>query len=882
MLTSSIVRVADFCVRRAFFVIALVVALAAGSAVYATRHFAIKTDVTDLFPPDLPWTRRALDFMKVFPQPDILVVVDGPIPEFVEEASNKLAQAFTARSDLIRGVHQLDSGSFFERNGLMFLPTEETARVTSGLTQAKPLIEMLSADPSLRGSLSALSFGLMGVEGGLVKLDDLAWPMTEAANTAAEALAGRPAAFSWQALASGKPPEPHELRRFVAVEPVLDYSALEPGRAATDAISKTARDLKLDTSYQARVGQTGLVPVDDDEFASLREHAGLNVAVSILGVLLVLWLALRWRRIVLALALSLFAGMTMSLAFGLLMVGALNLIFVAFFALFVGIGVDFGIQFSVRYRAERHELRDLRDALISAARKAGAPLALAAAATAVGFSSFVPTAYRGLAELGQIAGSGMIIAFLTSITLLPALLSVLKPPAEARPMGIAALAPVDRFIERHRRPVIVITILVVVLASPLVAFLPFDFNPLHLRNPKVESVATFLELRKDPRTGANAIEIMAPNLAAAAGIAERLGSVPEVSQTITLDSLVPGDQDAKLALIQKAATAIGSSLNPAAIEPRPTDAENVKALTSTAATLSTVAETSQGPGVGAAKRLSGLLLQLATSEPRLRRNFETALVEPLRIALEELRQALQAQRITTENIPADLARLWVSPDGRARVQVLAYGDPDDTAVIRNFVTTVLAVEPNATGPAVMLFEAGNTIVRSFIEAAIFAVLAIATLLWIALRRVADVLLTLVPLLVAGVVTLELCSAFDLPLNFANIIALPVLLGVGVAFKIYYIMAWRSGQTALVQSPLTRAVMFSDGDRLRQPVVIERSRHLEYGSIDGAGAGLYDDSRGVLSTRSDGAAALPGFSVGTRIRAAAAGSTSFQTSRGRDG
>jgi uncharacterized protein len=81
----------------------------------------------------------------------------------------------------------------------------------------------------------------------------------------------------------------------------------------------------------------------------------------------------------------------------------------------------------------------------------------------------------------------MIIAFVTSITLLPALLSVLKPPAEARPTGIAALAPVDRFIERHRRPVIVITILVVVLASPLVAFLPFDLNPLHLRNPKVES-----------------------------------------------------------------------------------------------------------------------------------------------------------------------------------------------------------------------------------------------------------------------------------------------------------------------------------------------------------------------------------------------------------
>jgi len=324
----------------------------------------------------------------------------------------------------------------------------------------------------------------MGVAGGMIKLDDLAWPMTRAADTAEEVLSGLPASFSWRALASGKPPEPHELRRFIAVEPELDYSALAPGRGVTDAIKKTAKDLKLDSNYQARVRQTGLVPIDDDEFAALRESIGLNIAVSVLGVLIVLWLALRWRRIILAVAACLVAGMAMSLAFGLLIVGALNLISVAFFALFAGIGVDFGIQFSVRYRDERCESGDLQSALLSAARKVGAPLALAAAATAVGFSSFVPTAYRALAELGQIAGSGMVIAFLTSITLLPALLWVLKPPAEPRPMGFAALAPVDQFLERHRIAVVVTTILVVVFASPLLIFLPFDFNPLHLRNQR--------------------------------------------------------------------------------------------------------------------------------------------------------------------------------------------------------------------------------------------------------------------------------------------------------------------------------------------------------------------------------------------------------------
>jgi predicted RND superfamily exporter protein len=183
-------------------------------------------------------------------------------------------------------------------------------------------------------------------------------------------------------------------------------------------------------------------------------------------------------------------------------------------------------------------------------------------------------------------------------------------------------------------------------------------------------------------------------------------------------------------------------------------------------------------------------------------------VEPLRVSLNQLRQQLDPEPVTADTIPTELKRDWVTADGKARVEVLPKGDPDDTKVLRSFVSAVLAIEPTATGPAVLLFEAGNTVVRAFIEAGIFALAAIAILLWIALRRIADVLLTLVPLLVAVVVTLELSVVLDLPLNFADIIALPLLLGVGVAFKIYYIMAWRSGKTALVQSTLTRAVIFS--------------------------------------------------------------------------
>jgi hypothetical protein len=169
---------------------------------------------------------------------------------------------------------------------------------------------------------------------------------------------------------------------------------------------------------------------------------------------------------------------------------------------------------------------------------------------------------------------------------------------------------------------------------------------------------------------------------------------------------------------------------------------------------------------------------------------------------------LQAEPITDTTLPGDLTAQWLKPDGRARVDVYPKGDPNDNEVLRQFARAVLAVVPDATGGPISILESGNTVIRAFIEAGGWALASIAFLLWIVLRRFTDVLLTLIPLLVAGIVTLELCVLIGMPLNFANIIALPLLLGVGVAFKIYYITAWRAGQTGLLQSILTRAVIFS--------------------------------------------------------------------------
>jgi predicted RND superfamily exporter protein len=128
--------------------------------------------------------------------------------------------------------------------------------------------------------------------------------------------------------------------------------------------------------------------------------------------------------------------------------------------------------------------------------------------------------------------------------------------------------------------------------------------------------------------------------------------------------------------------------------------------------------------------------------------------------------------------------------------------------MRSFARAILAVYPNSVGVPISILQSGDTVVAAFIQAGLYALLSITILLWIVLRRFGDVLLTLVPLLLAGAVTLEVCVLIGMPLNFANIIALPLLLGIGVAFKIYYIMAWRGGETNLLQSSLTRAVIWS--------------------------------------------------------------------------
>ena len=788
--------------------VAAALVLAAACSIYAIDNFRLNSDINALLPTNVEWRRHELAFESAFRRFNLLeAVVEAPTPELAGAATSEFAHTLEVDKARFESVANVGESSFFRRHGLLFLSAEELNRTAAGLIEGEPIIHDIATDRSLRGLVAGLEDALLGLQSNRLKLDDFARPLNMVPDALENVLAGRPSSFSWRMLTEGEAAaSPNELRGFVEINPVLDFNSVEPGQEAEAAIHRLAAPIAA--KYQASVRVTGPIAIDDEQFGSIKENAVRNGAVTVAIVVFILWLALRSGRLILALVINLAVGLAATAALGSLMIGAFNIISIYFAVLFVGIGVDFAIQFSVRYRDERHRLGDLQTAIRSAGSKVAMPLALASFATAAGFFSFVPTDYKGVSELGLIAGVGMLIAFLTSVTLLPALIRLANPPGEPEALGYTLLAPVDEYLAKHRMPIIVGTLLVVACVSPALYWLKFDFNPIDLQNPKSEAISTYLELQNDRSTGANAAQALAPSLEQANAVAARLEKLPQVASVRTLSTFIPSDQDQKIPIIRSVAAKLAGAFDAKETAPPPTDAENVDALNEGTQRLTEAAGEQQGPGATAMRRLAALLSKLAQASPETRDKASETLIWPLNADLADLQASLEAKPVTQAELPPAIVNDWIAADGKARLSIMPKADPNDLRAMRTFARAVLAVEPGATEGPIVTLEAGDMILRAFVEAGVWALASIALLLFLFLRRLSDVMLTLVPLALAGLVTMELMTLLGMPFNFANIIALPLLLGVGVAFKIYYIVAWREGTTHLLQTPLTRAVFYS--------------------------------------------------------------------------
>ncbi len=801
-----IARLVSACIDRSWLVVAVAIVFATAITAYVMSHFAMSTDTYALLSPRLPWRARETAFNAAFPQrgSNIVIVVDGKTPELSEEAAASLAKSLSAQFQFVR---QPDAGPFWAHNGLLFASTKDVRTVTAQLIKAEPFLGPMASDPSIRGLMNTLSVTLQGVNSGQASLQDLRVPIRTLADALGGLTTGKPSYFSWRTLITGRAPDERELRHLVLVDPALDFAQLEPGKLPTNAIRATAKALQLDSGHGVRVRITGNVPLQDEEFATLAERAALIAGLASCAIILMLWMAVRSVWLIASIIATTLVGLVTATALGLAVFHRFNLISVAFIPLFVGLGIDIGIQFSVRYRAERGTASSVRTALIATGKGMGRSLTLAATAIAAAFLAFAPTAYYGVSQLGIIAGLGMLVALLLNLTLLPALIYLTRPAgAPVRPPS-ARLTLIDNFVLDHRTLVVTVGIIGAAASSALLPFLHFDFNPIHLRSPQVESVATLFDLMRDPDRSPNTIEIVRPTLAQADQLAAKLRTLAEVSGVRTLSSFVPAGQLEKIAIITDAANLLDLTLNPPVVATPPTDEQVASSLNRTSADLRQVL-TDDAPMRADVLRLADELSELAKGDPAARTKAAQLLIPGFVTVLEQIRDLLQPRPVSMTTLPPDLVRDWLTPDGRARISVTPKGDSNDNVVLSRFIAAGLEVAPDATGTAISIHEGGRAVVDAFIEAGVLSFAAITGLLLLVLRRLRDVAITMAPIVLTGLLTMGTCVVIHQPLNFANIIALPLLFGIGVAFDIYFVMSWRSGGSHLLTSSLARAVFFS--------------------------------------------------------------------------
>jgi len=818
-----------FSVRNAWLVLLLAALGTWGALTYTAGHLAIDTDTANMLDPELPHRQAHRRFRAAFPAQtgDVVVFTEAASAGAADDAADALAAKLAERPDIAMAVERPGAGEFFATHGLLYLDTDELWSLDERLQSAEPFLGTLAHDPSLRGIFATLGKGLDS------KLDeaqqDMLKRMFDRVSEATERLVAgddRPVRWRDELFKDHDAKKLH--RAFVLVDPALADRDFQPELPGIDALRTLLATLAKEHP-EARFRLTGSAVMDAEELETVADDAKLTTVLSFALVAVVLAVGLRSPTLVTGVLVTLACGLIWTAAFATAAVGALNIISVCFAVLFIGMGVDFGIQFTMRYLEQTDRGMARAEALIAAAEGAGGALALAAVGAAICFFVFVPTSYLGLAQLGIISGWSMVIAWFANLTVLPALLRFLPVPARRRQTAVTGVGQV--WVQRHHRGVLWASGALVLASLCALPFMRFDLNPLNLKDGATDGVAAFRDLASDPDSSPYPIQVLAPSLDEAVTLAARLEALPAVDKAITLESYVPSAQDEKLEIISGMNLALADALSlqedtaPVAITEEAAVFSRFQA-TLTQAQGRVVPESPFGKSLSrldsALRAVEAAQGALEDSLPALRRQ----LVGDLAPTLRKLSQLLEAGEVALETLPEDLRERWVAADGQARIQVMPSVDLNAPGAIRAFAEAVQSVAPSATEAPVELHEGARAVIRACISASLWALLLTIILHHLVLHGLRDALLVAAPLVVAMLLTVATSVVFSVPFNFANIIALPLLIGLNNAYGAYLVV--RKGHTtdvhSLLSSSTPRAILFSGLTAIASFGVLAISKH----------------------------------------------------------
>ena len=840
--------------RRARVVLGVCIGLAMGSVWFSAHQLRIVTSTAEMIAAEVPFRSNEALLNAAFPElnQSLIAAVSGPTQTARLEVLARLKRAIEeAALEAEPGAYQavwapaLDP--FFGRSGLLYLSVEELTELVDRLAKMQPLLATLGRDQSLSGLLSLLEeivsrpeFADSAIAANLaapidqigmlvesVLADELA-AQRNAGGNAPDRLARRAEPLDWAKLVDLDARASSS--DLLLIQPAEDRQAAVNGLLeARERVLATARK---DVSAAIEIHLTGKSLLAREEKRSVAANAGLAGLLSVSLVLVLLILGAGAWQYVVAILLPMALGLIYSIGFATVAIGHLNLISVTFAILFIGLAVDFGIHLCLRCRELHHSGETLAAAVAGAVRATIAPLLLSALCAALGFLAFVPTHYIGLAELGLIAAAGMFIAFACNAILVPGLLSLLPAPRVAQlrasaPEDVAVSGPLKTWQMHLAKLVLAFALIAGIAALVTLPRVGFESDPIDLQDPNSEAVRTFKLLVQDPLRSPYVASVVVRDPKQARQAASKLNELAEVSSVVTLEDLVPARQVEKLDLIDQLDLVLGGTLALYATKADPDPRSfNVDAAMAALDDLLNALERAEVDSRATTlkvafarlhRSLRALRDRLDETSPaqglaasRLLSTLERLLLAELPMNMRRLAELLRAEPIEVADLPLELKERYVNPKGEWRVEVRPSGDLTNQRAMQAFASSVLRVAPSASGTPMTLTGAAAVVRDAFLTATTLAAIGVVFILCVALRSVRDVGLALFPLALSALLTLAATVWFALGLNFANIIALPLLFGLGIAGAIHVVSRWRAHADAriVLASSTSRAVLFS--------------------------------------------------------------------------
>lgn len=809
---------------------------------YTSQHFSINSDLDRLVRPTkiVPWYQDDREYRATFPQyqQKALVVVSGDSAEKTWVAAEKLYHALQA-SGKFADVFAPAFDDFAGRHALYGAPTEGVRYVADNVQANLPALAKIYHDPTIPNFLSHMA----AVYAESVDMEVLT-PETrhqfETLVAALESLETPGRQPSLQMVKKLMPQDDGEVSyQFISVKDFEDFSQNMPYKIAIGKIRSVISEVDVGPDVQVRI--TGEVALANDEISEGMtgvEIAG-TISTFLTAIILIIGIGYGRHSLILngGMFLMLFAGIAWTTLLALMVVGSFSTLSVIFLVMFFGLGVEFAIHYTL---CVEHYVYNRPDKSISpcvvAATDVGIPLLLSVLSAMIGFLSFLPTSYVGLAELGKISAIGMAVALLLTLTFLPAWYKLFGiTEGKYQPRRLSGVGQRFGHFLSNKMSFAPRTVLFVILmlASTALWFakdLRFNYSHLAMRDKNSEAIITLGELQKHNVVTDYSIAVITDPGTDLEAFREKLQELPSVARVELPEDQIPKFQDMKYRYMQP----IGQQLEALGAPGEAGAVDREAAAAAIAGFIDNVRNTREvflDEDRVLIDRLEHSLAAVQGS-PQSWPTLQQSIAVGIGADIDRLKSWFTARPFGLDDLPAKVKAWFLTDDGRQLVNVIPSLDMSDIVQMDQFIAEVDAVAPNIAGRTVIEWGVGNMVLEAFKQAAMITFIAIFVLLWLNFRNLLTVVLVFLPLIITTILMFAFMRLTGITLNMANILVVPLLFGLGVDMGIHVVDKYHKCHNVedMVVSFTTRSIILGGLTNASAFVALSTSPHKGAASI----------------------------------------------------